>query len=234
MVSIGTLQFNDAWIKGKYSKTAAVLRKWNDNGSFAFNIPDITIDLIEQANSENVVQAIDGTKYVLNCAGLNSSPTYSIQASSTSAKVGDILLLSVQCSGGVMFYGIDNYGNRFNTVENTIFDVQISEDFNEYYLKYAFGYNGSIVQSGEISIPVSTENTNEKEVFINKCSTSQLQNLSSLVGTYQDISDTEVTFTNAFIKGIDAEFIADDMSDVAVKNAQSVDIYKVKVSFVVK
>jgi len=234
MVSIGTLQFNDAWIKGKYNKTAVDLRKWNNNGSFAFDIPDISIDLIEQANSDNVVQAIDGTKYVSNCAGLNSSPTYSIQASSTSAKVGDILLITVLCSGGAMFYGIDNYGNRFNAVENKIFDVQISENFDEYYLKYAFGYNGSIVQSGEISIPVSAEKIEEKTVFINNCSTSQLQSLASLVGTYQNISDTEVTFTNAFIKGIDAEFLADDMSDVAVKNTQSVDIYKVKVSFVVK
>jgi len=231
MVQIGSLQFPDAWIKDKYSGQSKRLTPWLVDGVAAFEIPDITYPVIE-ANAKGIVYALDGTKYIPVCS---DNIAYSISVSKTGAKVEDIIEITISASG-VLFYGEDNYGGKFFTDEDKVFRVKITDRFDKYVLKYAFGRDGNILDSGELVVNVAPNERlipHEKEVYINSCTTAEVVSLLSLLGTYQSLSDSEKTFNNAFIQSIKTQFLVDDMSDVAVKTKQGIDLYTVTLTVVV-
>jgi hypothetical protein len=245
MITINGMDF-DGWIRnkfgGKVQKEKGGMKKWIVNGSPAIQLPiypceKVMQDIKEKEKNRRVITAIDGTEYIVFCGGLSSGttnplpPSVSVSASATSLKVGEYLFITVVIEGNAVWKGIDNYGQEYETSKTKIYTVRMTDEWDTYVLVWNACDGSRSIGTGAIEVSVQPNtalsfSTTDKtrEIFINKCTTSQAVAISSLLGQTISVSDGEVSFTGILVS-IDLRYVADDMSDVDTKRLQGVDIY---------
>ena len=230
MVTIGALTF-DGWIRNKFGGNIKDLKQ-----AIASRLVLPPCSILPQKETRATYVAIDGTAYYADCTSTISDTTtivanLTIEHPTLPLKDGDTIFIIVEVKNAI-FRAVDVYGNYYTATDNEIFPVKIRDEYNQYILKYRFcKTNGTIHSEGTRTFDVTVTASQEKEIVINTCTTAQAIALSSMLGQRTNITDTEVTFSNALITEIRLEYIADDMSDVAVKALQGVDVYKGIVRF---
>lgn len=246
-VQIGSIILNDAWIKnkwgGRYQKDNSVIKKKATAKKISSLIlPPCSVRSKEE-KSKNVVYAIDGTEYIINCNSAVPSapplPSGSVSVLSSSpgkAIVGETVLILVQLER-LTFRAVDIYGKFYKLTESDIITVKITDEYDQYVMKYVFCQeNGTAFREGQITLTIEIEEGNkdssEKEVVINTCTSAQARALGLMLGTKTIIADSDVSF-QALITEVNLEYVAEDMVDVAVRTRQGADIYKGTVRFVV-
>lgn len=252
-VQIGSITLNDAWIRnkwgGRYQKDNSVIKKKATAKKISSLIlPPCSAKSKEEKRKENVIYAIDGTEYIINCNSAVPSdpppPSGSVSVFSSSpgkAIVGETVLIRVQMER-LTFRAVDIYGKFYKLTESDIITVKITDEYDQYVMKYVFcKEDGTAFGGNQITLTIETEedsttsankDSSEKEVVINACTSAQARALGLMLGTKTIIADSDVSF-QALITEVNLEYVAEDMVDVAVRTRQGVDIYKGTVRFVV-
>lgn len=253
-VQIGSITLNDAWIRnkwgGRYQKDNSVIKKKATAKKISSLIlPPCLAKSKEEKRKENVIYAIDGTEYIINCnSAVPSDPpphfgSVSVFSSSPGkAIVGETVLILVQMER-LTFRAVDIYGKFYKLTESDIITVKITDEYDQYVMKYVFcKEDGTAFREDQITLTIETEeedsttsankDSSEKEVVINACTSAQARALGLMLGTKTIIADSDVSF-QALITEVNLEYVAEDMVDVAVRTRQGVDIYKGTVRFVV-
>lgn len=248
-VQIGSITLNDAWIRnkwgGRYQKDNSVIKKKATAKKISSLIlPPCLAKSKEEKRKENVIYAIDGTEYIINCNSAVPSdpppPSGSVSVFSSSpgkAIVGETVLILVQMER-LTFRAVDIYGKFYKLTESDIITVKITDEYDQYVMKYVFcKEGGTAFREDQITLTIEigegeNKDSSEKEVVINTCTSAQARALGLMLGTKTIIADSDVSF-QALITEVNLEYVAEDMVDVAVRTRQGVDIYKGTVRFVV-
>lgn len=247
-VQIGSITLNDAWIRNKWGgryQNSVIKKKATAKKISSLILPPCSA---RERRRENVIYAIDGTEYIINCNSAVPSdpppPSGSVSVLTSSpgkAIVGETVLILVQFER-LTFRATDIYGKFYKLTESDIITVKITDEYDQYVMKYVFCKDdGTAFGGDQITLTIETEedsttsankDSSEKEVVINACTSAQARTLSLMLGTKTIIADSDVSF-QALITEVNLEYVANDMVDVAVRQVQGVDIYKGTVRFVV-